>query len=66
MNAEDALQDELDPKPPSYGPLIAVLLELSMFTVFVVERAWLGVGLWVAYFWFSATCAMVTGRWKND
>jgi hypothetical protein len=66
MNAEDALRDELNPKPPSHGPLIAVLLELSMLTVFVMERAWVGVGLCVAYFWFSATCAMVTNRWKAD
>ncbi len=37
--------------------IIAVVLELAMLTTFICEHSGIGVAIWAAYFFFSATCA---------
>lgn len=43
--------------------VLAVFLELAMLAVFVLEQAPLGVMVWFAYFYFSATRALVFEKW---
>jgi hypothetical protein len=55
-----------DPEPPRIGPMIAVALELAMLSVFAVEKSWVGLLLWIGYFYFSATWHMLIGRFDAD
>lgn len=59
MSAHEHELDESEPRPPPrLSHLIAVLLELSMVTVFGVHHSWVGLLLALAYLWFSATLAL--------
>ncbi len=44
------------------GAYVAMCLELAMFGVSIGYAAWWNVVLWVLYFWFSATWAILSGR----
>jgi hypothetical protein len=46
-------------KPPNPGPFIAAFLELGMLVELMTHRANFGVLVWVAYFYFSATRAVI-------
>jgi len=61
---EDTL--EPTPEPPRLGAYVAVLLELVMLGVFAYNRSILGAVVWVVYFRFSATRALVYDLWKGD
>jgi len=50
------------PKPPSKGMLIAATLECCMLATFAYNRSVVGVVLWAAYAWFSATWALFSGK----
>jgi hypothetical protein len=55
-----------EPRPPRIGPLIAVALELGMVSVFIFDRAWVGLALALGYAWFSATWALLAGVFDRD
>lgn len=59
----EGVRDELKPDPPSPWRLLshvsAVCLELAIIAVFVRDGALLGVCFWFAYFYWSATRALV-------
>ena len=50
------------PEPPRLGPAVAVTLELSMLGTFISHGSIVGMLLWTAYFWFSASCAFLFTR----
>lgn len=50
------------PKLPNIPTLIAVLLELSIVFMFTVHHSVVGLLLCLAYFWFSATRALLFDR----
>lgn len=52
----------VDPEPPDFGMLIAVLLELSIVATFVANRSVLGLVLCAGYVWFSATWAFFASK----
>ena len=50
-----------EPKGPSPAAFIACTLELGMLGVFAGEQSLLGAAIWLLYFYFSATRALVYG-----
>lgn len=52
-------------EPPGFGMVVAVLLELGIFTTFVTCRSVVGMLLCVAYVWFSASLCFFV-RWLRD
>jgi len=61
------VEDRPHPDPPRMpiGPFVAVALELGMLSVFVYERAIVGVIFWLAYLWFSATWHLLIGAFDK-
>jgi hypothetical protein len=56
VTAEALAEAPKPPRPLAYG---AVALELAMLATFSTNRSVLGVLLWLGYFWFSATWALL-------
>lgn len=54
------------PKLPKFSFILAVAIELAIALTFIYERSILGVVLCIAYFWFSATLAMIRGAIHDE